>query len=312
MARDYTRIKSKVWCLVNLQSSGVYMDGRLQEQLSEIVEKMPAFPASVNRVIELSSDINCNHKYLVAAIEHDPVMTLKVIKLVNSPYFGLAREITSINHAVVYVGLNTVKNLALSIASIGMLPHENEAGLNMDQFLYHSLSTASLARFLAKHMGVLDTDKEAGDYFVAGLLHDFGKIVFAQFMPLKYKQVLYNVKWKSQFIVDAEKEIIGIDHTQVGVLLGEKWKLPSVLLEGIESHHSAKLNDNESISLLAKAVFVANKLSIELTESSKIKSFSEELINEIAAILGADLNKRIGSPKELREEVKKSLHFMHI
>ena len=271
---------------------------------------MPAFPKSVSKVIELSSDINCNHKDLVKVIEHDPVMTLKVLKLVNSAYFGLSSEIASIKHAVVYVGLNTVKNLALSIASIGVLPLENEAGLNMEQFLYHSLSTAALTRLLSKQMGV--PDKEASDYFVTGLLHDFGKIVFAQFMPKEFKQVLHKEKWESMLMVDAEKEVIGADHTQVGVLLAEKWRLPPRLLEGINSHHSTKYNDKESNNLLINAVFIANKLSKELEDNGEIESFSKGLIKDIISRFGVNLNKCIASPKELREEVEKSLQFIRL
>ena len=76
----------------------------MQEQLADMVERMPAFPASVKKVIELTADINCNHKDLVRVIELDPVMTFKILKLVNSPYFGLSWEISSINHSVCLSG----------------------------------------------------------------------------------------------------------------------------------------------------------------------------------------------------------------
>ncbi|MGR3318167.1 MAG: HDOD domain-containing protein [Candidatus Anammoxibacter sp.] len=278
------------------------------KQLLDMVEKMPAFPKSVNRVIELSSDINSSHKDLVAVIEHDPVMTLKVLKLINSTYFGLAREVTSVNYAVVYVGLNTVKNLAISIASIGMLPSENEAGLNIDQFLYHSISTAALAKLLSKHMGV--SDIESSDYFVAGLLHDFGKIVFAQFMPKEYKQVLYLQEKYAKCSVDAEKEIIGADHSKVGMLLGERWNLASRVIEGIKLHHSAKNDDNESNKLLINIVFIANKLSMELGGADQIESFSEELLADVALRFDDNLDKCMASTKELMDEVNKSLQYM--
>lgn len=287
----------------------------LQIQLSEMVEKMPAFPTSVSKVIELASDIDCNHKDLVEVVEHDPVMTLKILKLVNSAYFGLSKEITSINHSVVYVGLNTVKNLALTIASIGVLPRETAAGLNMDEFLYHSLSTAALARFISKQMGV--SEKEASDFFVTGLLHDFGKIIFAQFMSEKFKKVLFMEEWESKHIVDAEKEVIGADHTEVGVLLGEKWRLPSRLLDGISSHHSTKIKDNDdedggNNKLLIDAIFIANKLSKELEGNDKLKTFSDELMEDATSRFGNDLNKHIASPNDLKEEVKSTLQVMQL
>ncbi len=281
----------------------------LQDQLSEMMEKMPAFPTSVDKVVELSSDINCNYKDLIKVIEHDPVMTFKVLKMVNSAYFGLPRKITSINHAVVYVGFNTIKNLAVSIASIGILPYDNEAGMNMKDFLLHSLSTAALTRFLAKQMNI--PEKDASDFFVAGLLHDFGKIVFVQFMPELYRQVLSREEDKeSMFIIDAEREVTGTDHAQVGALLGEKWNLPSHLQEGIRSHHSAQSDDDNSNSLLINLVFIANMLSNELEENDDLESFSEGLIKDITSRCGSGLDDCIASPEGLREEIKKSLQFM--
>ncbi|MGR3177703.1 MAG: HDOD domain-containing protein [Candidatus Anammoxibacter sp.] len=281
-------------------------------ELLDMVEKMPAFPQSVNRVIELSSDINSSHKDLVAVIEHDPVMTLKVLKLINSPYFGLAREVTSVNYAVVYVGLNTVKNLAISIASIGMLPRDNDAGLNIDQFLYHAISTAALAKVLAKHMSVPDI--EASDYFVSGLLHDFGKIVFAQFMPEEFKKVLSLQRQFAKCSVDAEKEVIGADHAHVGKLLGEKWSLAPAVIEGITLHHSNSIEKNNNVKnkLLVNIISVANKLSTELAAAVTIESFSEELIADAASRFDGKLDECLEGTVTLKEEVEKSMQCMRV
>src|ERR1035437_1151040 len=110
----------------------------IRKDLPAMVEKMPAFTQNVLRVIELTSDINSDPKDLVEVIQCDPILMMRILKLVNSPYFGLAQKISSINHAVVYIGINTVKNLALSTAIIGVLPRTNAAGFDMDGFLRHS------------------------------------------------------------------------------------------------------------------------------------------------------------------------------
>ena len=92
------------------------VDDEVQENIKRMVEAMPAFPRSVHKVLELTSDMNCAPKDIVETIEHDPVMTAKMLKLVNSAFYSLPRKITSMKHAVIYIGINTVKNLALSIA----------------------------------------------------------------------------------------------------------------------------------------------------------------------------------------------------
>jgi HD-like signal output (HDOD) protein len=94
--------------------------------------------------------------------------------------------------AMIFMGLNTIKNLALSVAAMGMLNTKNKADFNIDQFLLHSLSTASISRMLAERLGL--SSSECSDCFVAGLLHDFGKAVFAEFMPTEFKLALEKSK----------------------------------------------------------------------------------------------------------------------
>jgi HD-like signal output (HDOD) protein len=153
----------------------------LSKRLSGAVERMPAFPRSVQRILDLTRDINCQPKDLVAVIEKDPVIAIKMLKIVNSAYYSLPSKITSINHSIVYLGLNTVKNLALNFSTIGMLPRQNAAGLDMQAYLMHALLTASIARKLASNYA--DEEADSNDSYMVGLLHNFGKVVMAQFMP---------------------------------------------------------------------------------------------------------------------------------
>src|SRR5574343_1448600 len=156
------------------------MTPELTQKLAAAVDGMPAFPKSVQRILELTRDVNSTPKELVEVIDKDPVVTVKILKVVNSAYYSLPKQITSINHAVVFLGFNTIKNLALGIAAIGMLPKSNEAGFDVQQYLLHSLATANLSKKIAAKFA---DDADPMDCFIAGLLHDFGKLLFAQFMP---------------------------------------------------------------------------------------------------------------------------------
>ncbi|OQX31659.1 MAG: hypothetical protein B0D96_05295 [Candidatus Sedimenticola endophacoides] len=160
-----------------------------QQKLERLVDKMPTFPQSVHRIIEICSDINFSTRELISIIEHDPIITLKLLKLVNSAYFGLSRKITSIKHSVVYIGANTIKNVAMTITTIGILPTKAHAGINRNNFLMHSLTTASLAKLIAKEKGVAEA--QLTDYFIAGLLHDIGVILAAQLVQDEYRAVLH-------------------------------------------------------------------------------------------------------------------------
>ena len=99
-----------------------------QAKIAEMIESMPAFPKSVQQVLALADDINCNPRELVRVVEHDPVLTGRMLRVVNSAYFGLSRRISSVKEALAFIGLNTLKNVALTLAAVGALPRENEAG----------------------------------------------------------------------------------------------------------------------------------------------------------------------------------------
>jgi putative nucleotidyltransferase with HDIG domain len=231
------------------------ISSELNRKLSDAVGKMPAFPKSVQRILELSRDLNCPPKELVSVIEKDPVMTMKLLHIINSAYYSFPKQITSVNQAIVYIGLNTIKNMALSFAVIGVLPQQNAAGYDMQRYLMHSLITASLARILCQKFNRDGTDP--GDCSLAGLLHDFGKVVFAQFMPEEFRQALsYSAENKVPLHI-AEQKIIGIDHSEVGAMLVEGWQFPKNLSEAIRHHHHPEL----SSSTLQCCLFVADQLS---------------------------------------------------
>lgn len=228
------------------------------DKLIAFVEQMPAFPKSVQQVVQLTSNINASAKELVRVIECDPVMTVKILKAINSSFYGLPNKITSVQRAVVIIGLNTIKNLALGVAAIGILNTNNKADFNISSFLLHSLTTAAISKKLAERLGL--PPSECGDCFVAGLLHDFGKAVFAEFMPEKFKLALEKSKAQNLPLHRAELEFIGLNHAQAGKILMEKWGLSGQLIDAIAHHH----NHDNTPNVLRDCVFAANQISKHL------------------------------------------------
>jgi len=229
----------------------------VSDELLSLCERMPAFPASVQKVITLTSDINSSPKELVKVIDHDPVLTMKILKVANSAYFGLSKPIVSINHAVVYLGLNTVKHVALAIAAIGSLPKENDAGYDMDDFLLHSLTTAVVTRTLARVLRI--PEGEAANFFVAGLLHDIGQVVFAQFKPKEFNQALKESWAQSVPLHEREIALFGHDHSELGAVLCETWSFPESLVNAIRMHHTPGTGKNDTP--VRKCLFVGNLLA---------------------------------------------------
>jgi len=275
------------------------MSPELSQKLAAAVDGMPAFPKSVQRILELTRDVNSTPKDLVDVIDKDPVVTVKILKVVNSAYYSLPKQITSIGHSVVYLGFNTIKNLALSIAAIGMLPKDNAAEFDVQQYLLHSLATAALAKQLAGKV----EDADPMDCFIAGLLHDFGKVVFAQFMPEEFKAALQLSKSNGSSLHAALQKTIGVDHVVVGAMLVEKWRFAPQLIETIRHQHIGDFKDTDMIA----CVFGANQISKKLQFGFGGNPCIDEFPASVQKRLGGTLDEVIsamGDLSPLFEEAK--------
>ena len=261
----------------------------LTKKLAAAVEKMPAFPKSVQRILELSRNIDSSPKELVMIIEQDPVMTMKLLRVINSASYGIGRQITSVNQAMVQLGLNTIKNMALAFAAMGALPAQTAAGFDMQEYLMHSLTTAALARTLCQKYRRDSTDP--ADCYIAGLLHDFGKVVFAQYMPTEFKRALAHSAEHSISLHLAEQQIIGTDHTVIGGMLLEKWRFSEQLTATIRNHHGA-ISPHDTVQ---SCLFVANQISKQQAFGNGGNMVVEELPPALSEYFGGSLQDIIAS-----------------
>ena len=275
------------------------MNPQLAQDLAAAVDQMPAFPKSVQRILEITSDERCTPKDLVLVIDKDPVLTVKVLKVVNSSYFHLSRQINSIGHAVVYLGFNATKNLALGMAAIGMLPTQKTGSFDWHEYLLHSLATGSIARQLAARVDGADPT----DCFVAGLLHDFGKVVVARFKTAQFHEALELCHRDNSSLHLAMRQILGADHAMIGANLVERWRFAPALIETVRHQYGPDLADTGMVA----CVFAANQISKKLGFGDAGNPLVAELPAAIARRLGGSLDDVIQSLGDLRpmfEEAK--------
>ena len=280
------------------------MSPELSQKLAAAVDAMPAFPQSVQKILEIARDVSSAPKDLVDIIDKDPVVTVKVLKVVNSAHYGLSKQITSIGHAVVYMGFNTIKNLALSIAAIGVLPKDNDSGFDVQQYLLHSLSTAAIAKQLATRV----QEADAMDCFIAGLLHDFGKVVFAQFMPHEFKEALKLSRDPAISLHAALQHTIGADHVVVGAMLVQRWRFAPHLIEAIRHQSLDNFKDNDMIA----CIFAANQISKKLHFGFGGNLCIEEFPDSVAQRLGGSIDEVIASLGDLRPVFEEAQVFARI
>ncbi|MBF0140736.1 MAG: HDOD domain-containing protein [Magnetococcales bacterium] len=274
-----------------------------ETELFALMEEMPAFPHSGFRILQITNDINCPPKELVKVIEQDPIVTMHLLKLVNSEHFGLAKKITSIKQAVVFLGINTMKNLALGIAPMELLTGAKSFPWSLTSILRHSLTTAIIARKLARDLGYTET--QATDCYVAGLLHDFGKVALFKLFPGRYEELLKQSENQGIPLSELEVREIAITHTAIGKLLGQRWQLPELLIHSMGGHHDPNLC---ATSPFLVCVYAANLIADRMHRGPMYKpSTGPSLPPAMLQCLGKDLDTLIASIGLIADEIDRAL-----
>ncbi len=231
-----------------------------QHLISGYVDRMPSLSTTVTKVLEVCNSPSAAPNDLNRVIALDPVLTGQVLKLINSAYYSMPNQITSLTRAIIMLGINTVKNLALSTAVIGTIAKSDSfKSLPMDAFWTHSICVGVTAKALAEFRGVKISERE--EYFVAGMLHDLGKIPLNNCFPKEYKQALELADLEQGPLRRAETMVMGLDHCLAGRLIGEKWQLTQNLVEILSHHHKpeeASANYRELVATVSLANCYAN------------------------------------------------------
>ena len=269
----------------------------IEQKLLSAVECMPAFPRSVQRVLELTRTPDVEPKSIVEVIERDPVMTARILRILNSAYYSLPNRVAGVGHAVVLLGINTIKNLAIRIAAVGIIPQVTDAGFNTERYLLHSLGCAEVARLIAHQFG----DADPTEAYVGGLLHDIGKILYALYLPEPFRAALDRSAAQGSALHISERELIGADHTVAGAMLAQKWQFPSWLVECIRDHHQIPPRQGPG-----RSICLANQIM-------KICEFGDSgnpvvavLPEGLGAVLGADYAAIMQSLGGLEEQLKQA------
>lgn len=228
------------------------------DYLIDEVVTLPSLPGTVAQITSLVNDPNSNLNDIGKAISSDPSISLKSLRLVNSAYYGLPNKITSVEHAVSMLGMKVIKNVVFTASVFDALKVNEEA------LLKHNVTCGLTMRLLVES-GKVDCNhfEHADEAFIYGLLHDVGKIIFAQHMPSEMQKVA-DICASSPFTwAQAEREVLGADHAEMGSKLAQKWQLSDELIAGIAGHHDLNLCENEEYKHTAALIGVADYLCYE-------------------------------------------------
>jgi HD-like signal output (HDOD) protein len=262
------------------------------------VRDLPPLPQSVAQILELTGRAESSAKELAGVFERDPKLTVSTLKLANSSFYGFSGKISTISHAIVCLGLDTVKSIALTSSTQHILNNEIPAyALEKGMLWQHSIGCAVCARIIAKRIGF----KEAEEAYIAGLLLDIGKIILSNFAEDQFIQIIKKSKNKRVSFDRAEQEILGFDHPQIGGRIIKRWNLPPVLVDAVQYHHRPEdANRHREITYIVHLadsiscmlgiglgcdglmyVFEENTLDVLGLQKEDIESIMSELVDKV-------------------------------
>jgi len=238
------------------------------KQMLATVEGLPILPDTLARINELVSNPNTTARQVGQLIASDPPIAAKTLKVVNSPFYGFPTRITTITHAIVILGFSTVRSLVLS-SSILQAFGDKSCRMCTKAFWRHCVATGAAAKVLAQALRY-QTQEE---FFIAGLLHDVGKIVICKYLEEEFDKIERLVNEKDMLMYDAEEEVLhGITHADIAGALFEQWNLPRALVKSVTYHHTPSLAGDERniTSILHMADILARALMQGNPGDSKI------------------------------------------
>jgi len=279
--------------------------------IKSYIDKMPSLPTTVSKILEICNDPKTSPADLNRIISVDPVLMGKVLKLINSAYYGLSQEITSLVRAIIMLGINTVKNLALSTAVLSTLSSSNNFhALNMEGFWRHSLCVGVTSKLIALQRKV--DKKNIEEYFIAGLLHDIGKIPLNNRLATQYIATMEVSDRNHLSLNKAEDKTLQINHAAVGKLIVENWKLGDDICDAISYHHSVEEYEGPNEEILYSVVlanYFANMNEIGFSGDR----YPERMIPAVVDRLGISMD-FLEDEMEFRvnDEIEKARVFLQL
>ena len=257
------------------------------EEVIGRIDEIPTLRQVAIKLLEIIDNPNSKIEEIHRIVTQDPPLAAKILRLVNSAYMGLSTRVADVKQAIVLLGFNMVRTMALSISVFEALSDTDSSAEEMRQQLWeHSIITSNLCQIIAGQ----DTRVDEQVAFALGLLHDMGKMILDAKMPQEWKQILNLMNTEKYSFQEAEQEILRTDHAQIGAWVAEKWNLKQELTNGIRLHHRPLAWRSDP---LQGTLRLANLLSqIESIDDASVILHHNELI-QVARHL------RIGTPRLL-------------
>lgn len=200
-------------------------------------KELPTLPVLFTQLNKMLENPFVSNKKIADLIMKDQSMVTKILKLSNSAIYSKRQEITNLSNAITFLGTTTIRNLILQISLVRIFNLEDDEipDFSIDTFWEHSLGAANFTNIIVKKLKLPPND----EYYISGLLHDIGKLLIYQFYPGEFKEIIKKQLYEGLLDYEAEEEVLGAAHQDVGTFLAEKWQFKKDIIASIQDHHKA-------------------------------------------------------------------------
>ena len=273
------------------------------------IDTLTPIPPVAAQIMALAEDENSSMSDIADLIIHDPSITASLLKICNSAYFGLSRQIESVRDAITLLGLDQIVELVLLNGTAENFRDEPDGyGLGEGELWHHAVLSAHVAKVLAENHGLANKKHLI---FTAALLKDIGKIIMGRFVAFSYEKINILVHSKGYSFNEAEKEIIGMNHEELGAQVGKKWRFGDKLIYIIRNHHMADetcRNDPET-ALVYLADIVCMMIGFGTSVDGLAYRFYSDVLNRMN-LTEKDLQNVIFDTGERRQKIEKLLNLV--
>ena len=232
--------------------------------VAKLISGIPASLGSYAPVLEeiekLLESPECSLVTIGEAIEKEPDLTARLLRLANSSFYGFSSRLSTVTEAISLIGIQQVQDLILASSIISQFSGVEDEFVSMESFWQHSLACGTCSRLLAMEKRLPKADK----FFVAGLLHDMGRLVLYSRAPQEAKEVFSLYQKEHVLLYEAEKRVLGFDHQQIAGAVLQLWKFPNNLIQAVSFHHQPEAAENarQEASVVHLADHLVNALQL--------------------------------------------------
>jgi len=276
------------------------------------LDRLPALPEVVQDLIDYLQHPEVDVGQVAQRITRDAALTAKVLRVANSSFYGLQSQVATIPDALAILGLRAVSTLVTGAAVVAHFQTLAVAGYDQRAFWLHNAGTALCARMLARQVDANTLNPRAGtspeNAFTAGLLHDIGRLILAARFPEEYRRVAFYRAEHDCHPIEAEHEVLGFDHAQIGAALAARWKFPPEIAAAIASHHTPMDQAADSLaSLIHLADVMAHVLEFPGGEEDLVPRLSSGAWDRLGIGWG-EFKRLLGEVNVQRDEAERLLN----